>query len=57
MYVTCWVKQPVHTINAECCRSNEVPTCVQIGYRELPDALMDEVEALLDKISKEAVGG
>ena len=30
---------------------------VQIGYRELPDGPMDEVEALLDKIAREAVEG
>ena len=30
---------------------------VQIGYRDLPPGPMDEVEALLDKIIGEAVGG
>jgi uncharacterized protein (DUF302 family) len=30
---------------------------VQIGYRHLPDGPMDEVEALLDMIAREAAGG
>ena len=30
---------------------------VQIGYREMPDGPMQEVEALLDKIANEAIGG
>ncbi|MGB3315825.1 MAG: DUF302 domain-containing protein [Albidovulum sp.] len=30
---------------------------VQIGYRHLPDGPMDEVEALLDTIAREAAGG
>ncbi len=30
---------------------------VQIGYRNLPDGPMEEVEALLDSIAREAAGG
>ncbi len=30
---------------------------VQIGYREMPDGPMEEVEALLEKIAAEAAGG
>ena len=30
---------------------------VQIGYRNLPDGPMDEVEALLDAIARDAAGG
>ena len=35
----------------------EADSKVQIGYRDLPPGPMDEVEALLDKIIGEAVGG